>query len=91
MSDWLSKQLARPSGDALVASVRELLALKVHPDHIAHRMGRPSAQALSRALARMGEAELSNTIIRDPMASQARVAAPLTRAQVRRANRTLGK
>jgi hypothetical protein len=79
---WLSKQLARPTGDALVSSVRELLGWRVHPDHIARRMGRPSVSALIRALQRLGANGLANEL-RDPLADQARKAAPVTRQAVR--------
>lgn len=79
MSDWLRQQLARPTGDALVASVRELLGLRVDPDHIARRMGRPSTQALSQALRREGEMELANVVTRNPMADHTRN--PLTQRE----------
>ena len=80
--EWLRERLSRPQDDALVDTVTELIALRVHPENIARRVGRPSVKSLVNKLSTLGANHLL-VGLRDPMADQKRAAGPMTRRQVR--------
>lgn len=81
-SGWLTERLSRPQDDALVDTVAELIALRVHPENIARRVGQNSVKSLARKLYSLDASHLL-VGLRDPLADQKRAAGPMTRREVR--------
>jgi len=80
---------AEQQGDVLVENVRWLLGQGTHRDRIVAQTGRPSVDALCRALERLGRHDLARQVRADPTpaAVNARAFAPLTMQEVRHGRR----
>jgi len=78
---------ADQQGDVLIENVRWLLEQGQHRDRIVVQTGRPSLEALCRALERLDAHELARRLRADPSPEgvnhRAWVAAPLTQHEVR--------
>lgn len=71
----------------MIEDVKFLLANHIHRERIAQQVGRPSVEALIRALHRCGEHELASLIQQDPAeANHPNHPAPITKKELRKRN-----